>query len=200
MPHNDAARRDQVATLLDRARGGDVEAGHALLPIVYDELHRIAERRMVREPAGSTLQPTALVHEAWLRLAGSEGSFENRAHFFGAAALAMRRVLIDHARSLRRTPRGAARERISLRLVDPSDDSSGEHLLDLLALDEALGKLEAKDPGKATVVTLRFLFGLSVEETAVALSCSGAKVKKDWAFARAWLKRELSRGGGAELE
>lgn len=188
-----------VNRLLERARAGDPGAAQELMPIVYGELRSLAAGQMRSERKDITLQPTALVHEAWLRLVGSDMAFENRAHFFGAAARAMRRVLIDHARQIARSPRRSARERVSLGVLQLSDGDGAMELMDLLAVNEALARLEALDPAKADLVTLRFVLGCTIEETAVALGCSPAKVKKDWAFARAWLGRELAsegEGGG----
>lgn len=181
-----------VNELLERARSGDPDAAQELMPIVYGELRALAGSQMRSERADITLQPTALVHEAWLRLVGSEMAFENRAHFFGAAARAMRRVLIDHARRIDRSPRRSARERVSLGVLQLSEAGEERDLMDLLSVNEALAKLEGIDPAKADLVTLRFVLGCTIEETAAALGCSPAKVKKDWAFARAWLGRELA--------
>ena len=179
--------QDPVLELLGRAQAGDPQAGGELVTRVYGELRDLAARRLASGPRAPTLQPTALVHEAWMRLVGSEGSFTSRAHFFGAAARAMRRVLVEHARRLR-----GRRADVELTRIEAAD---GSDLCDVLALDDALARLEERDPGKATVVTLRFLFGCTVEETAAALGCSAGKVKQDWAFARAWLARELGGGG-----
>ncbi|MCB9892333.1 MAG: sigma-70 family RNA polymerase sigma factor [Planctomycetes bacterium] len=179
-----------VTLLLDRMAAGDGQAADRLVPFLYRELRRLAVRRMGRESDTHTLDATALVHEAWLRLGERTGSYRNRAHFFGAAALAMRAILVDHARRVRSIKAGGRRRRLSLSQVELSQE---ERTLDALSLGEALERLEAVAPDKATVATMRFLFGCSVEETAEALACSAAKIKKDWAFARAWLKRELER-------
>ena len=147
---------------------------------------------MARERAGQTLQPTALVHEAYVRLIGpnpeASPGWEGRAHFFAAAATAMRRILVDRARSRGRLKRGGDQGRIPLSAVVLTSDSKS---VDLIDLDDALTKMEAVDPDKAAIVTLRYLLGCTVEETAEALGLSPAKVKKDWTFAKAWLRRQL---------
>jgi len=187
-----------VTQLLLQASEGDSHAAAELLPVVYDELRRLARAKMAGEPgggAGQTLQPTALVHEAYMRLLGTGGKevqWQGRAHFFGAAARAMRRILIERARSRRRLKRGGGAAKVSLDEAAIADDSRGE---DLLALDEVLDKLERHDKRKSDVVMLRYFAGLSIEETAAALGVSPATVKNDWTFARAWLNHELSKGG-----
>ena len=200
MTDEQRSRSPGVNELLERARAGDPAAAQELMPIVYGELRALAASQMRSERKDITLQPTALVHEAWLRLVGSEMAFENRAHFFGAAARAMRRVLIDHARRIDRSPRRSAQERVSLGVLQLSEAGEERDLMDLLSVNEALERLEAIDPAKADIVTLRFVLGCTIEETAAALGCSPAKVKKDWAFARAWLARELSAGVDREVE
>ncbi len=188
----------EVTALLDRWREGDRGALDTLVPMLYRELRRLAGQRMHREGAEHTLQPTALVHEAWLRLADSAGGFRNRAHFFGAAALAMRGILVDHARRLRADKHGGDRERVPLDQVEVAIPGNDDKLLDSMALGEALEGLDGVAPMQCTVATMRFLFGCSVEETAEALGVSAGKVKKDWAFAKAWLQRELRRGGAGD--
>ena len=188
---------DEVTLLLAAASRGDPKAAGDLLPLVYEELRRLAAQRLAAEAPGQTLQPTALVHEAWLRLTGKTGAeqdWDSRGHFFIAAATAMRRILVERARGRGRIKRGGDRRRQELNdweggamAVEPPSD-------DLLALDEALQRLEQDDPRKARVVMLRHFAGLGVEETAAALNVSPATVKNDWAFARAWLHRELSKG------
>ena len=189
-------QRARVNEFLEQARNGDASAARELMPIVYGELHGLAESRMRGERVESTLRPTALVHEAWLRLAGSGMAFENRAHFFGAAALAMRRVLVDHARHVAASPRGSTGERVTLGGLT-GDELENERIFDVLVLNEALDRLEQIDPAKCAVVSMRFILGCTVEESALALQCSPAKVKKDWAFARAWLQKFLSESDSA---
>jgi len=162
-----------------------------MLPEVYDELRKLARARLGRErERNQTLQPTALVHEAYLRVSGDseERLWDRRGHFFAAAALAMRRILVERARHYQRLKHGSAEQRVDLdsgiMRVDPS-------LTDLVAVDEALTRLEQTDPRKAQVVSLRYFAGLSVEETAAALDLSPATVKNEWKFARAWLHRAL---------
>lgn len=175
--------------LLDDVGAGRQESVDALMPVIYHELRRRAARYLRRERGGHTLQTTALVHEAYLRLAGTEEvRWESRAHFFAIAAQAMRRILVDHARHRRRAKRGGDGERVSL---DQADVAAAEHGVDLLALDQALARLAAVDPQQARVVELRFFGGLSVEEAATVLGVSASTVKRDWAMARAWLRYEL---------
>jgi RNA polymerase sigma factor (TIGR02999 family) len=157
-----------------------------LLPQVYDELRRLARARLAREADGLTLQPTALVHEAYLRLAGDgiDRRWDKRGHFFAAAAIAMRRILVERARHYRRIKHGGGQQRVELDLDSPA---LAPALPDVLAIDEALTRLEQIDPPKARVVLLRYFAGLTVEETAAAMELSPATVKNEWAFARAWL-------------
>ena len=174
-----------LTELLRQAGGGNAVAQRRLLEQVYDELRRQAGSMMRRERPGHTLQPTALVHEAYMRLQTDRVSWENRAHFFGAAAEAMRRVLVEHARKRASLKRGGD---IALVTFDELHIESPEHAeVDILAMHEALAALEHQDPRLANVAKLRFFVGLSVEETAEVLSCSKATVKRDWTFARAWL-------------
>jgi len=163
-----------------------------LLPLVYDELCALARSRMAREPAGQTMQATALVHEAYLRLVGAEparSQWASRAQFFAAAAQAMRRILVERARARRGLRHGGALRRVEL---EESAVLGGEPAAETLALDAALERLEAIEPRKAGIVMLRYYAGLSIEDTAATLTLSEATVKTDWAFARAWLHRELS--------
>jgi RNA polymerase sigma factor (TIGR02999 family) len=176
--------------VLERAEQGDPKAAGELLPMVYEELRRLAAQKMAREAAGHTLQPTALVHEAWMRLGGSEApSFQNRAHFFGAAAEAMRRILIEHARRRLAAKRGAGVEVVDLTGLEIAGPAAGDD--HLLALNEALEKLAAVDPRKAELVKLRYFVGLSFEEAAAALGIAVPTAKQWWAYARSWLMVEI---------
>ncbi len=190
----------EITQLLNAASGGDRKASAELLPLVYEELRKLARARMAAEPAGHTLQPTALVHEAYVRLVGADNTvrWDGRGHFFGAAARAMRRILVERARSRGRIKRGGDRGRVELTdevmAIEPP-------ATDLVALDGALDRLEKHDKRKAEIVMLRYFAGLTIEETAAALSLSPATIKTEWAFARAWLHREISAGqsdGGIE--
>jgi RNA polymerase sigma-70 factor (ECF subfamily) len=178
-----------VTVLLERARAGDRDALAALLPLVYDELRRIARMQMRRERPGQTIDATGLVHEAWLRLSGSSHlSPHNRAHFLGIAANAMRQILVERARARHAAKRGGHRERVTLgEAAAPAPPPS----VDVLALDVALDKLAALDPEQSRLVELRYFGGLTVEETAEALNISPATVKRRWASARAFLAAEL---------
>ncbi len=161
-----------------------------LLPLVYEELRRLAEHYLRGEPAGQTLQPTALVHEAWLRLAGRGGdSWGNRAQFFSVAARAMRHLLIDHARRRRAAKRGGDHRPVPL---DGADAPAAKRDDDLIALDEALGDLATLDPELARVVELRFFGGLSVQETATVIGVAPITVKRTWRMARGWLQRRIA--------
>jgi len=180
---------------LERVEQGDPKAAAELLPIVYKELRQLAAQKMANEAAGHTLQPTALVHEAWMRLGGSDApTFQNRAHFFGAAAEAMRRILIEHARRRLAAKRGAGVEVVDLDGVDISYPQADDD--QLLAVNEALEKLAAVDPRKAELVKLRYFVGLNFEETAAALGIAVPTAKQWWAYARSWLKVEM---GGSTL-
>ncbi|HUO74222.1 MAG TPA: sigma-70 family RNA polymerase sigma factor [Solirubrobacteraceae bacterium] len=183
-----------VTQLLVRCRDGDRAALDELLPLVYGELRRIAQSHLRRERAGHTLQSTALVHEAYLRLIGAtRPGWQDRAHFFGIAANAMRQILVDHARARAAAKRGSGAERLEL---TESMSAGGEPEVDVLALDEALGRLAALDRVQARIVELRFFAGLTIDECAEALAISPATVKRDWTSARAWLHRELSQRRG----
>ena len=169
---------------------GDPKAAGELLPIVYDELRRLASQKMAHEAAGHTLQPTALVHEAWMRLGGSDApSFQNRAHFFGAAAEAMRRILIEHARRRLAAKRGAGVEVVDLDALEISSPIADDD--QLLAVNEALEKLAAVDPRKAKLVKLRYFVGLNFDEAASALGIAVPTAKQWWAYARSWLTVEM---------
>jgi RNA polymerase sigma-70 factor, ECF subfamily len=180
-----------VTRLIEAAGSGDRAAFEALYRAVYDELHRMAQASMRRENAGHTLQPTALVNEVYLRLAPAGVSWESRRHFFGAAAEAMRRVLVDHARRRAADKRGAGYERVTL-TDSGSDIAAPQEAVDVLQIDAALADLRAESPRLAELVGLRFFAGLSIEDAARVLQISPATAKRDWTFARAWLHRHMS--------
>lgn len=178
-------RVSDVTLILQAVGRGEKQASEELLPVVYEELRRMAAARMAREAAGHTLQPTALVHEAWMRLVEDGArSWENRAHFFGAASEAMRRVLVESARRKSRLKRGNRPERVVLEEVDLADGSPDE---DILLIDEALKELESLDPERARVVVLKFFGGLKSEEVAKNLGIGERSVERHWAFAKVWL-------------
>jgi RNA polymerase sigma-70 factor, ECF subfamily len=179
-----------VTRLLGAASSGDRNALEDLYAKVYSELHKLAQSRLGRERAGHTLQPTALVNEAYLRLDPTSASWENRRHFFGAAAQAMRRILVDHARQRLADKRALPGERVTLADLDVK---APEPDMDVLAVNDALDQLSEEDPRLSEVVNLRFFAGMSVEETAKALDVSPMTVKRDWAFARAWLLERMAR-------
>ena len=175
--------------LAEWSDSGDREALDKLMPIVYDELRRQAARYLQRERQSHTLQTTALVHEAYVRLIDQAGvRWQNRAHFFAIAAEMMRRILVDHARKRHAAKRGGDAVKVTL---NEAPQSSGEKDLDLIAVDEALTKLAALDQQQARVVELRFFGGLNVKETAEVLGISDRTVKRDWSVAKAWIRREL---------
>ena len=183
-----------ITQLLLRWRNGDHTALDELLPQVYSELRRLAGHYLRGEPPGLTLQPSDLIHETYLRLVEEkEIDWQNRAHFFGIAAVRMRHILVEHARrrhALKRGGRGGSEYRLSL---SEADRLAEKPEVNLLALDDALRQLEKLDPQKLRIVELRFFGGLTIEETAEALQLSPATVKRDWKMARAWLRSELSR-------
>ena len=182
--------------ILSAIEEGDPTAPEQLLPLVYDELRKLAAQRLAHESPGQTLQATALVHEAYLRLIGSETpSWNGRGHFFAAAAEAMRRILIENARRKLTEKHGGNLERIELDGVDLPGAAPSE---DILAIDEALAKLAAEDPTKAELVKLRYFGGLSVEDAGRVLGISRATADRYWAYARVWLFGELSDGGSHE--
>jgi RNA polymerase sigma factor (TIGR02999 family) len=189
----------EVTLALRALREGDPRATDELLELVYDELRKLARIRAAREPgggAGMTLDATALVHEAYLRVIGDDRhskEWEGRGHFFAAAALAMRRILVERARHRKRIKHGGDLARVDLSDAENRAAAEPDHT-DLIDLDEVLTRLERLDPRKAKVVSLRYFAGLSIEETAHAMDLSPATVKNEWAFARAWLHRELSGG------
>lgn len=181
---------DVTRLLADWSKGDD-QALEQLAPLVYDELRRLAGRYLRRERINHTLQSTALVHEAYLRLIDqSRVQWQNRAHFFGVAAQMIRRILVDHARSHQAAKRGSGVARLTL---DEALDASAPRDLDLVALDDALETLARLDPQQSRIIELRYFAGMSIEETSEVLGVSPATVKREWASARAWLYRELSR-------
>jgi RNA polymerase sigma factor (TIGR02999 family) len=182
-----------VAQLVESARRGDEQALSALMPLVYEELRRLAASYMRRERPGQTLQATALVHDAYIRLMqDSKLSWQNRSHFFGIAARSMRQILVERARARRAVKRGGSRIRVTL---DAGLLATEAPAIDLEALDEALTRLEALDPELARVVEVRFFGGLSIDEAAETLDVSPATVKRRWTVAKAWLARELAVKG-----
>ena len=182
----------QVTQLLVRWRAGDRRALDELTPLVYDELHRLASRYMRGERPGHTLQTSALVNEAFLRLAGHEEiEWQNRAHFFAIAAQAMRRILVDHARRRGNQKRGGDAHKVAL---EEGLIVSAERAAEVVALDDALTRLAEVDPRKSQLVELRFFGGLDIEETAEVLQVSPGTVMRDWTFAKAWLRREIAGG------
>ena len=186
------ATPDRVTALLVEATGGDKSAVDRLLPLIYDDLRGLAVGAMRSERRGHTLQPTALIHEAYLRLVDqTRVQWRDRAHFFAVAATVIRRVLVDHARGRGAAKRGGGRERVSLDQADPVAESPD---VDVLALDEAMNRLAGFDARKSRVVELRFFGGLGIDDTAEVLGVSHATVERDWSLARAWLFRELDGG------
>jgi len=184
----------EVTRILDALKRGDAHAAEELLPVVYAELRRLAAQKMASEAPGQTLQPTALVHEAWLRLTGNEArKWNDRSHFFAAAAEAMRRILVDNARRKRTQRRGGGGQRVELpeiasAVTEPDDK--------VLAVNEALEKFARLDPEKAELVKLRYFVGMTVEEAAEALGMSERTAKRHWTFARAWLHEEIRAQSG----
>ncbi|HEY1379218.1 MAG TPA: ECF-type sigma factor [Gemmataceae bacterium] len=181
-----------VTRILDAAAAGDPKAAAELLPLVYGELRKLAAARLAAEKPGQTLQATALVHEAYLRLVGGgERAWDSRGHFFAAAAEAMRRIVVESARRKNRLKHGGGHERVEVELAElptrlPPDD--------LIALDEALARLEQLDPVKARLVTLRYFAGLTIEQAAEALGISRVTAHRYWTFARAWLHQQMAGG------
>ncbi len=182
-----------VTQILDRIHEGDPSAAEQLLPLVYDELRKLAARRLTEEKPGQTLQATALVHEAYLRVVQGDQDqhWDSRRHFFAAAAEAMRRILIDQARHKHSAKSGGAVQRVPLEHAACLVASEGTPSEDLLALDEALRQLEAEDPVKAQLVKLRFFAGVSLEDAAAMLGVSPATAKRYWVYARSWLYGKL---------
>ena len=184
----------EVTRILSAVQKGDPAAARELLPLVYDELRKLAAQRLTQERPGQTLQATALVHEAYLRLVDAEQAqrWDGRGHFFAAAAEAMRRLLIDNARRRNSEKHGGGWQRVELLDAELAVDSTTD---DLLAVDDAMSKLAAHDPLMARVVELRFFAGLTVPQAAEALNISLRTANRHWTYARAWLRRELDRGG-----
>lgn len=184
----------ELTQILERVDRGDPEAVAGLFPLVYEELRRMAAQKMAHEASGHTLQPTALVHEAWIRLGGDESpAFRNRAHFFGAAAEAMRRILIEHARRRRAAKRGAGAEVVDLDGLELAAASADDD--QLLAVHEALEKFASVDPRKAELVKLRYFIGLDFADASAALGIAVPTAKQWWAYARAWLTVEMKSQG-----
>jgi RNA polymerase sigma factor (TIGR02999 family) len=185
----------RVTALLAEARAGKAEALDALLPLVYDELRRVARAHLRRERPGQTLQATALVHEAYLRLMRERHvEWQNRSHFCAIAANSMRQILVERARARKAAKRGGEWARLSLHEELAAAPGAA---VDIEALDQALERLAERDPAQARLVELRYFGGLTIEETAEVLNVSPATVKRSWMVARAWLKKELGQGGGA---
>ena len=201
--HERMSSGEDATRLMAAAASGDRTAADQLLPLVYEQLRKAAQLRLAGERAGHTLQATALVHEAYLKLVGPRDlPWQGRAHFYAAAAEAMRQVLLDHAKARGRVKRGGALQRIPLddvaTLGGPVAEDHGPDREDFVALDDAIRRLGSKDPRMAEVVRLRFYAGLEVSQVALVLDVSERTVKNDWAFARAWLEREMKSASGAE--
>ena len=194
----------EITVAIEALKRGDPAASDDLIRLVYAELRQLARNRLAREPgggAGMTLDATALVHEAYLRVVGNRAkhqSWDGRGHFFGAAALAMRRILVERARHQRRLKHGGGRDRVEIDGENLQLEAKQTDGTDLIALDEALTRLEAVDPRKVQVVSLRYFAGLSIEETAAAMDLSPATIKTEWAYARAWLRREIDGASADE--
>jgi RNA polymerase sigma factor (TIGR02999 family) len=183
-------RAEDFTRILNAAQSGDECAGKEVFTVIYHELRRLASARMAQEAAGHTLQPTALVHEAWLRLSNPNSEWKNRAHFFGAASEAMRRILVDYARRRKSQKRGGGVEPeqlddLTFVLIAPPDE--------LLAVNDALDKLALEEPTAADLVKLRYFVGMPMQEAAAALDLSVRTAERLWTYARVWLKREISR-------
>jgi len=194
---------DDATRLMAAAASGDRTAADQLLPLVYEQLRKAAQLRLSGERAGHTLQATALVHEAYLKLVGvRELPWQGRAHFYAAAAEAMRQVLLDHAKARKRVKRGGGLQRIDLddiaTLGGPVVEDQGPDREDYVALDDAIRRLASRDARMAEVVRFRFYAGLEISQVALVLGVSERTVKNDWSFARAWLEREMSSASGAE--
>ena len=194
---------NEVTTILSAVEKGDPHAADQLLPLVYNELRKLAAQKLAQEKPGQTLQATALVHEAYVRLLGNEPdaqareNWESRGHFFAAAAEAMRRILLNRARGKNRLKRGRGRRRIDLDKIEIALDTSDDQLI---ALDEALAQLAAEDSKAAQLVNLRFFAGLTLKEAAKSLGVPLRTAEREWAYARAWLFARLSRDAGTATE
>jgi RNA polymerase sigma-70 factor (ECF subfamily) len=189
----------QITQILREWQDGNQEALERLIPLVYDELHALASRQLAREWRHDRLQTTVVVNEAYMKLFGQRDvDWQNRGHFFALAAQLMRRILVDHARREQREKRGGDAVRVGLDDAAATGAATAVDAVDALALDRALQKLEQLDPDQAKVVELRFFGGLTVDETAAALAISPATVKREWAFAKGWLYRELT-GGDSDM-
>jgi RNA polymerase sigma factor (TIGR02999 family) len=197
MQHSSSAPRTQVTQILARIGEGQSSAAAELLPLVYDELRRLAQSRLAKEAPGQTLQPTALVHEAYMRLVDDSGKakFNSRGHFFAAAAEAMRRILIERARRRAAEKHGGGATRVPLMDVPDWTEPEPEQML---ALDAALQQLAQSDRRLSEVVMFRYFAGLTIEQTAEAMNSSPATVKRDWNYARAWLFDHVAKATGAE--
>jgi len=185
MPNNPA---EDITLILNAAQAGDEAAAQQAFRVIYRELRLVAAHRMASESAGHTLQPTALVHEAWLRLAGPKGGWDNRAHFFGAAGEAMRRILVDHARKKRSQKRGGG--------IEPSELDEASFILvappdELIAVNDALDQFALEDPKAAELVKLRYFVGMTMDEAAETLGLPTRTAERLWTYARAWLKRAI---------
>jgi RNA polymerase sigma factor (TIGR02999 family) len=180
---------NDLTQVLQAIRRGDGRASEELLPLVYNELRQLAMARMARETAGQTLQATALVHEAWLRMVGTgDRTWQNRAHFFGAAAEAMRRILVENARRKSRLKRGGGQQRMDIEELDLAAATPDEKVL---LMDEALEQLQKQDPDKARIVVLKFFGGLTNQEVAENLGITERTVERQWAYAKAWLFEKI---------
>ena len=188
-----------VTRILSAIEQGDPSAAEQLLPLVYDELRKLAAQKLAQEKPGQTLQATALVHEAYLRLVGAQKvqSWDNRGHFFAAAAEAMRRILLNRARDKKRTKRGGERRRVNLDQIEIALDTSDEQLI---ALDEALTQLALEDADAARLVNLRFFAGLTLKDVAVSLGLAQRTAERQWAYARAWLYARLEQDEGNKAD
>ena len=183
---------NEFTRIINAIEQGDPKAADGLLPLVYEELRVLAAQKMAQEKPGHTLQATALVHEAYIRLAGSEAqNWNSRTHFFGAAAEAMRRILIENARRKKRLRHGGDKQRVEMQDADLTIDAPCD---DLIALDEALTKLGEEDPAKADLVKLRYFAGLTLEQAAEILGISRATADRYWSYARAWLFDQINKG------